>query len=248
MSKPSEASGNADVNCEQEAEGCTGKWEGGIEFGYVAVSGNEDTASLNGQFNLSYELTKWKHEGFVATVTSSSEEKDSSGNVIKTESEKYVAQIKSNYKISNKSYAFGIYDYDSTKDSGFEYQMSLAVGAGYNFIKDDTHVLDGELGFGSRKSKTEATLVLPSETNNESITRIAGKYKWKVSETATFEQKLSSEIGDDNTISKSYTGLSAKVIEDLALKLSYAVKRQSEVPLGSKKTETITSFTVVYSF
>ncbi len=247
LAKPSETDDTI-VNCKDSVEGCTGQWTGGIEFGYVAVSSNKDTTSLNGRFALSYEILKWKHEGFISTVTSSSKERDNSGTVIETDSEKYVAQLQSNYKYSKKSYAFGILDYDNTKDSGFEYQASVAFGAGYNFIKNDVHILDGELGFGKRKSKTEATDLLASESKSESITRIAGIYKWKINANSKFEQKLSTEIGDDNTISKSYTGLSANVMDNLALKLSYAVKRQSDVPVGSKKTETITSFTVVYSF
>lgn len=247
LSKPADADAPA-VSCEETPEGCVGKWDGSVEFGFVAVTGNKDTESLNGRFALKYEIEKWRHQGYVSTVTSSSEEPDGAGGVIETDAEKITAQLKSDYKYSDKAYAFGILDYDDTKDSGFEYQMSLAFGIGYSFIKDDRHTLDGELGFGSRTSKTEATDTLPADSTTESISRVAGSYKYKISETSEFEQKLSTEIGDDNTISKSYSGLSANVMENLALKLSYQLKHQSDVPVDNEKTETITSFTVVYSF
>ncbi len=233
--------------CENTDEECVGKWGGSVEFGYVAVSGNKDTKSMNGRFKLSYDKEKWFHEGFLATVTSSSKEVVD-GNLVETNAEKYIAQAKSNYKYSANTYAFAIFDFDDTKDSGFEYQASLSLGGGYRFINTEVHSLDGELGFGMRTSKTEPTLLLPPETNNEGITRVAGLYKWRINENAEFEQKLSSDIGENNTITKSYTSLSANVIENLALKLSYAIKHQSEVPVGNEKRETITAFTVVYSF
>lgn len=245
--KPADSSSTA-TDCSQTEEGCEGKWDGSIEFGFVAVTGNQDTESLNARLALQYEREKWRHQGFVSTVTSSSEESDGAGGVIETDAEKITAQLKSDYKYSERAYAFGILDYDDTKDSGFEYQASLAFGMGYSFIKDDTHTLDGELGVGSRVSKTEATDTVPSDSNTETISRLAGIYKYKISENSEFEQKLSTEIGDDNTISKSYSGLSANVMENLALKMSYQLKHQSDVPPGNEKTETITSFTVVYSF
>ncbi len=235
-------------NCDELPEGCVAEWESSVEFGYVAVSGNQDTTSLNGRFSLGYELEKWRHEGFISTITSSSKFEDAAGVVTENNSEKYTAQAKSLYKFNNRAYGFGVFEYDETKDSGYEYQYSVAFGAGYKFIKTKRHMLDGELGFGIRESETEPTLTVPSVTNSESITRIAGKYAWKISDNSSFEQKISSEIGEDNTISKSYTGLSANVLENLALKLSYTLKHQTEVPLNFEKTETITSFTVVYTF
>jgi putative salt-induced outer membrane protein len=241
-------SGSSSQDCDDLPEGCVAEWEGSVEFGYVAVSGNQDTTSLNGRFSLAYELEKWRHEGFMSTITSSSESTDQLGNVTETTSEKYNAQAKSLFKYSPKAYAFGIFEYDNTRNSGFEYQSSIAFGAGYKFINSKVYKLDGELGFGRRTSETEATDLIRSTTNSESITRLAGKFAWKISKSSVFEQKVSSEIGDTNTITKSLTGLSANLIENLAMKLSYTVKHQSDVPVNSEKTETITSFTVVYSF
>ncbi|MCW8997672.1 MAG: DUF481 domain-containing protein, partial [Kangiellaceae bacterium] len=87
-----------------------------------------------------------------------------------------------------------------------------------------------------------------SVTNSETISRIAGLYKWQISKTANFEQKLSVELGEDNDVTKSESSLSAEIVENLALKVSYSAKHQSEVPIGNEDTETVSSFTVVYSF
>lgn len=230
--------------CDKLTEDCPAVFNGSAELGYVSVTGNKDTESLNTRLSATYEVNKWRHSGFLSVVTSSTEE-EVGGVVVESDTRKFTAQAKTDYKFSDRAYAFGIVDYDDTKYSGFDYQMSFALGLGYSFIKDDIQTLDGEIGFGRRTSKTET---VPSVTNDETITRIAGKYTRKLSETSLFEQHLSTEIGDDNTITKSYTGLSAKMLENLALKVSYSLKHQSDVPPGVNKRETITAFNVVYSF
>ena len=222
-------------------ENCVSKWTSSVELGFVSVSGNTETDTFNGRFSLGYEKQKWRHGGFLATQFSSTNDKRTN---TKTDAEKLTAQIKSDYQYSKFAYAFGIIDYDETKDSGFDYQSSYAIGAGYRFIKSDAHRLDGEFGFGVRNSKAELTQL----TNSELISRIAGFYKWQISKTSKIEQSISSEIGTDNTIIKYLGSLSANVLDSLALKVSYALKHQSEVPVGNERKETVTSFTVVYSF
>lgn len=220
---------------------CAGVWASSVELGYVAISGNNETKSLNGRFALSYEIEKWRHAGFVSTQSSSTD--DNSGSP-ETKTEKYTAQAKTDYQYSKSAYSFGLVDYDNTKDSGFDYQASVAAGIGYRFINQEIHKLKGEIGFGTRKSKDEIT----ANTNSESITRLAGLYKWQISKTSNFEQTISYEAGSENKISKSYSGLSANINDDLALKFSYTAKHQSDVPVGNEKLETITSFTIVYNF
>ncbi|WP_196138244.1 YdiY family protein [Aliikangiella sp. G2MR2-5] len=253
MGRPSDES-DEEVVCEPGKEDCDAKWEGSVEFGYVAVSGNQETDSLNGRFALSYEVEKWRHGGFVATQSSSTDDKI---NDIQTEARKLVAQLKSQYKYSDNAYAFGIYDFDDTKDSGFDYQSSIAFGAGYSFLNSEEHTLEAELGLGIRETKntfvadnpdTVENEEVPSVTSSEQIARLAGLYKWNISENSNFEQTISAEIGEDNDVYKSYSAISANIIENLALKISYTAKYQSEVPEGNEDLETVSSFTVVYSF
>jgi len=191
------------------------KWNASVEFGYVAVSGNNDTTSTNGRLNLGYEVEKWRHQGFLAVQANETDSEDT---------ENYAAEVKSDYKINDRAYGFGLLGYDKIDNSGFDYQASAVVGVGYSFIKDDVHTLDGEIGFGTRKSRISAISEvldendnvvideIPASTESEGITRIAGAYKRVISETSNFEQLLSSEIGDDNTITTSLTSLTANIV------------------------------------
>ena len=99
------------------------------------------------------------------------------------------------------------------------------MGPGYSFAKKD----DGE-------------------SANGVIVRGAAEYNWVLSETSTFRQLVSTEVGSDNTKSKSETSLSAKINGSLAMKLSFIMNHNSNADAGKKKLDTETAVTLVYTF
>ena len=78
--------------------------------------------------------------------------------------------------------------------------------------------------------------------------RLALDYVWDINENAQFKQLLSTEIGGDTTISRSESSVSANIAGDLAMKFSISVKNNSDVPLGTEKTDTESAVTLVYKF
>ena len=80
------------------------------------------------------------------------------------------------------------------------------------------------------------------------IVRGALDYQWKISDTATFKQLLSTEIGDDNTKSKSETSVSAQISGGLSLKVSLILDHNSDVNDNTDNLDTQTAVTLVYSF
>lgn len=73
-------------------------------------------------------------------------------------------------------------------------------------------------------------------------------YEWKLSDTATFTQDLLVESGAENTYLESKTALSASLVGNLALVVSYTIKSNSDVPLGTEKTDTFTALALEYAF
>jgi putative salt-induced outer membrane protein YdiY len=73
-------------------------------------------------------------------------------------------------------------------------------------------------------------------------------YTFQLSETAEFKQLFGVESGSNNTYTESVTSLSADVWGDLAIVLSYTIKRNSDVPVGTVKKDTFTSIALEYSF
>ena len=70
---------------------------------------------------------------------------------------------------------------------------------------------------------------------------------WKISKSASFNEKITVESGDTTT-TKSVSALKAKINSKLASKITYTVKHVDKVPVGVKKTDKELAVTLVYNF
>ena len=211
------------------------QWTGSGEAGYVATTGNTDTSNLVAKLGVTNERAKWRHTLNLEALNS-----EDDGN---TTAERYFASWQSDYKLSERDYLFGRLAYEDDKFSGYDYRTTEAIGYGRRVLDTETMKLDLEAGPGARQSKLEG-----GGTEKEMILRLAGRYAWQISEHARFTQDLSSDIGEDATITKSVTALQADVMGNLAMKLSYTVTHTSDVPDDIDKTDTETAVTLVYGF
>jgi len=236
----------SEQNKEKKKDKTTSKWKSNVEFGYVATSGNTETTSINSGIAVIYEAEHWRHSIDIKTIFGSAENETSEQ--VETNAERYFIQGKSDYKYSDSAYAFILANYDDDRFSENDYQVSTSVGRGFSFVVGEKSNLDLELGGGYRETKKKATLTLEEEIVTETIFRVAGSFTWEITENSKFEQKVSTEVGGDNTVTKSYTGLAANVAEDLALKLSVTATHQSDVRIDTDKLDTLTAFTLVYNF
>ncbi len=218
-----------------EETGPQSPWSGKARLGYLGTSGNTETTNMSGAFEVQYALEKWTHKFDAATIKASEDNE--------TTAEAYAATWKSERTLSEVNFLFGKLDWRKDRFSGYDQQFSQTVGYGHRLIDNDKHSLNGELGFGARQSDL-------ADGTSESETILTGGlyYKWALSETATFSQDLLVEAGDENTYTMSKTALTAKLLGDLALVASYTIKNNSDVPLGSDKTDTFTALSLEYSF
>jgi putative salt-induced outer membrane protein len=69
-----------------------------------------------------------------------------------------------------------------------------------------------------------------------------------ISENSDFTQDLLVEAGDENTYLESKTAISATLVGNLALVASYTIRSNSDVPLGTEKTDTFTALSLEYAF
>ncbi|KGJ89253.1 DUF481 domain-containing protein [Thalassotalea sp. ND16A] len=212
-------------------------WSGDVEFGYTNLSGNTEESTTVGKFNLLRESAPWK---FAAHVEGLASEKDE-----ERTAEKYSAFTRLEYNFTAKNYVFGRVSYEEDKFNGYENQYTATSGLGWNVYDLDTFDWDLEGGVGYRAGKLEDPLL---EDEEETIVRLSTLVDWKFSETGTFTQLLSTEIGDENTISYSKTAIKVQVIGQVSLKLSYNIKYTEEVPDGTEHADKETVVSVTYSF
>jgi putative salt-induced outer membrane protein len=224
-----------------EEEAPASAWAGKASLGYLATSGNTDNSNLNTAFEISYTAGQWVHF-FDAAAIYADEDSD-------TTAEAYAVGWKSERKLSDANFLFGRLDWRKDRFSGYEEQFSQTVGYGRRLIDKERHSLNGEIGVGARQSELVDPLGLGNgETESETILTGGLYYKWALSETAEFTQDLLAESGSENTYFESKTALSAKLVGNLALVVSYTIKNNSDVPLGTEKTDTFTALSLEYSF
>lgn len=211
-------------------------WEGKGELGYVLVGGNTESEVLNLGVEFSKKQDKWNHEAKLAAVKATSNDVDSA--------ESYSAGWRSEYDLSERSFAFGDLRYFDDKFDSFEEIYTAAAGYGYKVLLRENLTWELSAGVGYRDTTIEVT--------QEDIGSIAylleSNYKHTLSETAKFENYTRAEIADDNTFSQNKTSIAVSINSALALKASHEVRHNSDPAPGFKSVDRITSINIVYSF
>lgn len=215
-------------------------WDGNAELGFIQTSGNSDTQSLNGRFNLSRELDKLKTALKLEALTS-----EDSG---ESSSEKYLAQVKVNYAIGEYDYLTSLLSYEDDRFSGYEYQSILAVGYGYHAWNDENGKLDLEAGPGYRRDVLRVRNSDGEKIEEEAIARLGLDLLVNISDTAKFTEVFTIEAGDSNVVYKSDMGIQSALAGELAMKVSYQVVHSTNVPSGTKNTDSLVGVTLVYDF
>lgn len=210
-------------------------WTNEVEFGLVATSGNTDEQTIKLRADSVVEREQTRHAVHFDALSSAKDDE--------TTAERYYLTYQGDYKLDERQSVFGRVAYNDDKFSGFKYQADVTAGYSRLIFDNATMSLTGDAGAGMRFSELD-----DGTTNEEPIVRLAGAYKWAVSENATFQQRLNTEIGSDSTISRSETSLKANINSSLAMKLALNIKHNSDAPGGQKDTDTETSVTLVYGF
>jgi len=91
------------------AQPSTANWAGSAELGFIETSGNSDTQSLNGKFDISREKDALKTALKTEALTSKE-----NGNASK---EKYTSEIKVDYSLDEFDYLTSTFNYEDDRFS-----------------------------------------------------------------------------------------------------------------------------------
>lgn len=211
-------------------------WTGEASLAYIINNGNTKGETFGAKVKTVGDWQSWR-------VTAKLDGLNQSNETGRT-GERYFASGKLDRKFDEASYMFALLEHTDDRFSGYHYQTSLTVGYGRTVIDSDKHNLSIEVGPGYRRSEVE----MGDKLAEEGFGRAALDYKWSISETATFTEELSVEMGDESTISKSSTKLKSKINNAFSLTLGYDIKHNSDAPDGTKNSDSTTYITLDYSF
>ena len=209
---------------------------GTIAVGVINASGNTESTSTNLDLALDIVDERWRHNLlFNAYVASEQGE---------TNAERYGTQLQSEYRITERTYVFGLGRYETNRFGLYDRRTSLSFGLGRRVVDREQLTLDLEAGVGHRESEPTGS----AETETETTNVLRSDLTWAFSEHGELSSVLEVESGELNTASRSVTSLKSKLTEDLAWRLSYTVEHNSEVPAGIEQTDTLTTVSLQYGF
>jgi putative salt-induced outer membrane protein len=211
-------------------------WSGTGELGLAIAKGNSDNQTFNAKLGLAKDADKWKHAVGATFLYGKSDGLESA--------RRYEVFGTTGYRLTDRSYLFGAARNQRDHFSGDEYQWTAAGGYGYEAIKSDTTKLTLEIGPGYRWAKVQDLRI----HNNEAIARGFVDFSHKFNGNTSVYDTLLIEAGSDNTFARNDFGVLVKMSDALALKAGIEVRHNTDVPVGVKKTDTLTTVSVVYGF
>lgn len=211
-------------------------WKGKGEAGVVFARGNSDSDTINLKLAMTKEVERWKHALDMSYLKASSNGVESSN--------RFVGGWQSDYKVSDKTFAFGALHYEQDKYSGFDYQASASTGMGYKFYDTDKIKLSAQAGVGYRQLRDNVT----DQTTHDVVFVGGMNYENAITATTKIIDKFHMEAGSSNTLLTNYLGVEVKMSDKLALAAGYDVRQNTKPPEGKKKTDTVTTLNLVYAF
>lgn len=155
--------------------------------------------------------------------------------------------LEGRYLYSEKNYLFAKTNYIYDAFSTYDITANGMIGIGWQIFKNPQQKLTAEVGPGATYQR-----IAGSEDKKESILAHGDlNYRYNFSETATFTQSASIDASSFNTHYQAVSAITTKVMKDIALKISFKVDQDSNIPEGSsntKKTDTATTATILYNF
>lgn len=190
-------------------------WSGRTDLGYFQQSGSDggkESLSLKSELKRSWGDFTWENR---AEAISSQNDAADSGTA------RYLLVSKQRLALSSSDYLFVQEQFEKDSTSLFRYQVNLTAGYGRQLIKNDIRSLEAELGAGARHSRLKTG---QRETNP--IATAGLRYQQALREGVDFQQRLSVESGQDNTVLRSLSELRFQLAAQLNLGLGYDVRRE----------------------
>lgn len=231
------------------------------ELGVLLTSGNTESTALSSRVDVKQDLRDWRNnyvaEGLYKedelTITADGQRSELS----RVSAERYFLSAQTDYKLNEQHrglFLFGSYEED--KFSGYDYQTSIAAGYSDRLFDSPRAYFDYSIGPGFTANRTAETRnddgeFVDNQTEESAIVRLSGFYVYEFSDNAKFSQSIASDAAFEsgvNTRSKAVSAVTANLNDSFALKSSFTVTHNSEVPELLENTDTTTAITLVYSF
>lgn len=214
-----------------------GTLSGDVGLGLLATTGNSKTTNLNGELNLEYDTGNWVDTLGLSAIKASEDGEATA--------ERYDAMAKAAYNFTDSDYVFDQAEYAKDLFGGIRERISDTAGYGRRILKSDRQKLDVQVGAGLWHKTTQKPEL---KRTTEAIGTGGLQYELQITENSSFTQQAKVLGGSSNVFLESTTALQLRIYGNLFAKLSFKVDHNTQVPAGTKKTDTYTAVNLTYDF
>lgn len=210
-------------------------WKGEGQIGASQSSGNTKSAGLSAGVAVARKGIDWTYK-----LRAQADYQRTNG---RTSVERYVAELEPQYRIDDRSFAYGLARWEQDRILGYDTRWNLSGGFGYKLLDNKKTTLSLKGGPAFRQTD----FVRGGEDTE--LTALAGlDFGWQISPTLRLTQVASTIIGEANMSTSSLTALNAKLTGALSARFAYSAQIDTSPPPGIESVDTQTRFTLVYGF
>lgn len=211
-------------------------WTGSVGLSYLSTSGNTDTSSLGLTASWARQPTPW---GMEISAFANRSEADGV-----TTAERYFGGLRGKRAMGDRFELFGGLSYASDEFAGFDSRVIVEAGGIWKALFGPRH----ELAFDAGLTWTDEEPVVGEGIDY--LGAVAGAaYAWKVTEAATFRERLlffpNFDTSDDWRV-RSETSFEAAFAASWAVRVGYLYTRDNLPAPGFEKTDSTTSVSLVW--
>ncbi len=221
------------------ADSFTEGWGGEASLSGSTTSGNTSTTDIGLALHLNKTQGAWKHN-FDTTYDLGKAGGFDNKN-------RWYIGYKLDRKINDRLYVYGNANYFTDDFGPFKQGSFIGTGLGYQVIEPDPMAWALEGGVGYRSQKTRESGIIPSFKESEFAVRGASNFDYKLNDAVSFYNNSEVIWSQSDTYMWNDTGITATLAGNLAARFSFRVDHHTDVPVGIKKTDTITRGSLVYT-
>ena len=211
-------------------------WGGEGQVGGFVTSGNTEQSGFNVGLVLNREGLMWNHH-FNALADFQKTDGE-------TTREAFRVSYQLDYKISDLWFAYGLLQWERDKFALLDRRFTEGLGVGYIVLNRVPFSLVVDGGVALRQTQ----YITPDVEESDVAGRVTAKFAWDIRPGLRFTEEAGGLFGGTTSTLYSRSALTVALAGALSARASFDVNYESEPPPGVETTDTITRFTLVYSF
>ncbi len=225
-------------------------WSGSSgELGFASAHGNSSTESFNGRLKGRYTDGDWIHSLDLFGMRSSAEYTNTADDGTttrerQTTAERYTAAAGSALQLGEHRQLTATGRYETDDFATYDRLATFGIGYGTRLLDWQNFYLDAQIGPGVRRAHD----AVEDREETGLIGRGLFDLKYTITPTTDLVNTLLIESGSYNTYAQNDFGVQVAMNQRFALKAAWQMRHNSDVSDDSKKTDTLTTVNLVYTF